>query len=85
MVRGKVTPYLCYFYFGLLYLPFSGCPIFIFARPRRTSRRTHAGNICRRPTLPARAPSVQPQPNNKGSLKTINPIFMLPFIAPRRR
>ncbi|MDO4656216.1 hypothetical protein [Kingella sp. (in: b-proteobacteria)] len=58
---------------------------YFFARPRRASRRTHAGNICRRPALPARAPSIPPQPNNKGSLKTMNPIFRLPFIAPHRR
>ena len=72
--RARLKPYLAQFQAALS-----------FARPRRVSRRTHAGHVCRNPTLPARAPSVQPQPNNKGSLKTIHPIFRLPFIAPRRR
>ncbi len=40
----------------------SGCLIFIFAIPRRASRRTYAGNIARNPAISARAPSIPPQP-----------------------
>ena len=40
----------------------SGCLCLFFAIPRRASRRTHAGNIARSPTIPARAPSIPPQP-----------------------
>ncbi|WP_325198851.1 hypothetical protein [Kingella oralis] len=45
----------------------SGCPIFIFAIPRRASRRTYAGNIATR--APSILPRPLPIPPTKGSLK----------------